>query len=203
MLRGAIMKGILSFAVLFAACATTPPATDQEPDEPGTIGDGKADGTACATTLHGIVVHVCNLFEVEPGIYRGARPDEQGLRDLALLGVHTDLDLEKTTSAVDAERDYAASANVAFVLRGMSYLVAPSDAQVDDILSIMHDPAQQPVFVHCKLGNDRTGLVVALSRIYYQGWSPADAWQEMLDRGFHRIWVGLSHYFNERTGYDN
>jgi tyrosine-protein phosphatase SIW14 len=140
---------------------------------------------------------------VAPGIYRGARPDAQGLRDLAALGVRTDLDLEKLKDVVATERQSAAAAGVTLVSEPMSYLFSPSDQLVDDILSVLDDPARQPVFVHCKLGNDRTGLVVAIHRVESQGWDPADAWDEALAMGFHRIWVGLSHYYEERTGYDD
>ncbi len=191
----------LSLSVLVAACAAAA-APEEEPDEPGTIGDGKADGTACATQIHGMTVHVCNFHEVSPGIYRGARPSAQGMRDLAALGVRTDIDLEKPAALVATERQYAAQTGIAFAPEPMSYLFEPSDALVDEILSIMADPAQQPVFLHCKLGNDRTGLIVALYRVFDEGWDPADAWQEMMDLGFHRIWVGLSHYFEEVTGYE-
>ena len=189
---------------LLAACATSPDPSADEPDEPGTIGDGdgKADGAGCATEMHGITVHVCNLHEVSPGIYRGARPDARGLRDLAALGVRTDLDLETSASTTAIEEQQAVAAGVTFLPEPMSYLRAPSDELVDRLLGELNDPALQPVFLHCKLGNDRTGLIVALDRVINEGWTPEVAWNEMMDLGFHRIWVGLSHFFEERTGWD-
>lgn len=190
---------------LLIGCAASPPQSPaNEPDEPGSLSDlgGKADGSGCATTVHGVVVRICNFHEVSPGIYRGARPTRDGLLDLAKLGVRTDIDLEKGAVA-DTERGYAAEARIAFAGEPMSYLFAPSDQLVDSVLTIMNDPDRQPVFLHCKLGNDRTGLMAALHRVEDQGWTPAQAWQEMMDLGFHRIWVGLSHYYEERTGFQD
>jgi len=189
--------------VLLIGCASAP-GDSEEPDEPGDLSDvgGKADGSGCSSNVHGVLVRICNFHEVSPGIYRGARPTREGLLDLARLGVRTDVDLEKG-SVADTERGYAADAKIGFAAKPMSYLFAPSDAQVDDLLSIINDPARQPVFFHCKLGNDRTGLIAALHRVYHQGWAPADAWNEMMTLGFHRVWVGLSHYFESRTGFED
>ena len=46
-----------------------------------------------------------------------------------------------------------------------------------------------PTLLHCTLGADRTGLVTALYRIIYQGWSKQAALEEMEegDFGFHDL----------------
>jgi len=183
-----------------AACASGVPG--DEPDEPGVLGDGKGD-SSCTGNADGLTIHLCNFHQVTPGLLRGARPSQAGMDDLAALGVRTDLDLERTQSYVDAEQGFADNAGVDFASEPMSYIWEPSDDFIDEVLSIMADPAMQPVYVHCKLGNDRTGLVVALYRVEVQGWTPKAAWDEMMAMGFHRIWVGLSHYFEERTGYED
>ncbi len=41
-----------------------------------------------------------------------------------------------------------------------------------------------PVLVHCRAGSDRAGVLVALYRIYFQGWSKDDAKRDML-KHFH------------------
>jgi protein-tyrosine phosphatase len=41
-----------------------------------------------------------------------------------------------------------------------------------------------PVLVHCKAGSDRAGVLVALYRIHFQGWSTHEAKREML-KHFH------------------
>ena len=40
------------------------------------------------------------------------------------------------------------------------------------------------VFIHCQHGKDRTGLLAALYRVKYQGWTPEQA---------HKEWAALGH----------
>ncbi len=62
-------------------------------------------------------------------------------------------------------------------------------------------PSTGAVYVHCRHGQDRTGLVVGLERVFIEGWDPADAYAEMLSYGFHTYFLGLKEYFFTQTGY--
>ena len=55
----------------------------------------------------------------------------------------------------------------------------------------MSDPLNQPVYVHCALGQDRTGVVVAAYRMDVDGWSFEDAEKEMQSFGFNDTWIHL------------
>lgn len=77
----------------------------------------------------------------------------------------------------------------------------PRDETINQVLSTMADPAAQPVFVHCLRGNDRTGLIVGLYRVLIENRPPAEACDEMLERGFHTRFYQLVRYFQKRTGY--
>jgi protein tyrosine/serine phosphatase len=68
-------------------------------------------------------------------------------------------------------------------------------------LSVMTDPANQPVFLHCSRGVDRVGVVVAVYRMEVDGWSKEEAEAEMDALGFHTIWYRLKKTVKEwRTG---
>jgi protein tyrosine/serine phosphatase len=142
-----------------------------------------------------------NFAQVSQGIYRGGRPDQPGIDALVKLGVKTIVDLENDDAAVAAERGWAEQAGIQFISRPMNGLETPNDQQVDDILSKIN--ADQPVFVHCMQGHDRTGLIVALYRVFYEGWTPKDAHDEMMARGFNSVLVAMNHYFEEKTGWDD
>jgi protein tyrosine/serine phosphatase len=45
-------------------------------------------------------------------------------------------------------------------------------------LAILDDPANHPVLVHCQHGSGRTGVMAALFRMEYEGWSAEDAIRE-------------------------
>jgi len=57
-------------------------------------------------------------------------------------------------------------------------------AAIDQFLAIMDDPASYPVLIHCKAGLHRTGCLVGIYRMEYEGWSPAAVVAEMKDLGF-------------------
>src|SRR5262249_1994024 len=55
---------------------------------------------------------------------------------------------------------------------------------IDDFLEVLDDPAAYPVLIHCHAGLHRTGILAAVYRMEHQGWTPAEAWQEMRAHGF-------------------
>lgn len=56
-------------------------------------------------------------------------------------------------------------------------------AAVEEAVSIIADPKNQPVFVHCRGGNHRTGAVVAVYRVQQCGWTEEEARAELLRYG--------------------
>ena len=83
------------------------------------------------------------------------------------------------------------------------------DREVAEALGALNDPSLQPIFVHCRLGKDRTGLVIALYRVLYQQWDACTAWKEWKSFGYLPWNNGLKNYFEERlrketriAGYD-
>lgn len=60
----------------------------------------------------------------------------------------------------------------------------PREKDVRHFLQIATDKAKLPVLVHCRVGADRTGMMVAAYRVVVQGWTKADAIEEMTRGGF-------------------
>jgi hypothetical protein len=59
-------------------------------------------------------------------------------------------------------------------------------AVIDEFLTILDDPAKYPppVLIHCKAGLHRTGLLTAVYRMEYEGWSKDRAVRELRANGF-------------------
>jgi len=54
--------------------------------------------------------------------------------------------------------------------------------------------SNEPVFVHCKRGSDRTGTVIACYRISHDRWQQKQALQEAKSHGMGLVQVGLKRY---------
>lgn len=141
---------------------------------------------------------ITRFGEVSPGLYRGARPSQEDVAELREMGIKTILDLEAglfstETDAVKLERDWAAAAGLNFEHVPLGPLGAPRADRVDAALAVLRDPTKRPILVHCKAGVDRTGFVVAAYRVRVEGWTPEQAYEEMVRLGFHGFlfwWVG-------------
>src|SRR5213078_1495633 len=83
---------------------------------------------------------------------------------------------------------------------GIRYVQIPTSAgevdprKVQTFLEKMRTE-QLPIFVHCKLGCDRTGLEVATYRMVEQRWTRSDALKELYDHGYHWMFFpGIERY---------
>ena len=153
-------------------------------------------------------IPIKNFAEVSPSVYRGAAPDDAGTAYLKSLGLKTDIDLESFRWPVvldelknDEADDILFVSEPLFSLPGIFSFIQPpiTKHRINKILELMSDPARQPVYVHCELGEDRTGLVVGLYRVLVEKWSPEDAWAEMLKFGYHPHFEALTKYFEKQT----
>jgi tyrosine-protein phosphatase SIW14 len=137
-------------------------------------------------------INITRFRQVDEGIWAGGRPGvpgQDGLKELAAAGFKTVIDLEggwwhDPMPLVLAEEQAAKSLNLQFFSVPFHPFWPPQREQVDSVLALLRDPARQPVYVHCHEGKDRTGLVVGIYRIKYQGWTADRAYGEMVGNGF-------------------
>src|SRR5262249_45566566 len=114
---------------------------------------------------------------INDNYYRGAQPEGRDYKDLAALGVKTVIDLTKDGHADEQGR--VEGAGMKFFRIPMTTSERPSDAAVRQFLSLVNDPANQPVFVHCQGGRHRTGIMTAVYRMTQDGWNADRAYSEM------------------------
>jgi protein tyrosine/serine phosphatase len=74
---------------------------------------------------------------------------------------------------------------------------------INKVINVMTNPEYQPVFIHCKLGEDRTGAFVAIYRMELEGWTVSEAETEMQAFGFNDIWVNLKNAVRKYAKYKN
>jgi len=142
-----------------------------------------------------------NFHQVNAKLYRGGQPKDGGMQKLSSLGIKTVIDLRDDDDREQREEKEAKAAGLRFFNVPMSNKSAPSDAQVERILSLINEPENQPVFVHCHRGADRTGTVIAVYRISHDGWTSEQAKSEAkhYGMGFWQLWMKdyISDYYKK------
>jgi tyrosine-protein phosphatase SIW14 len=135
-----------------------------------------------------------NLHKVSDDLYRGAQPTAEGMRQLEKLGVRTVINLRSFRS----DRREIKGTGLAYEHISMTTWSA-DDKEVVRFLKIVTDEERTPVFVHCRRGADRTGVMCAVYRIVVQGWSKAEAIEEMTKGGFgfYPGWKSLIEYVSK------
>src|SRR5690349_16008393 len=147
------------------------------------------DQAATSTTP----LSVPRFVEVQSGLYRGGQPTINGFEDLKKMGIRTVVNLRVD----DSERKSVEALGMKYVHIpiDMPLLQRPwreiPDKSVDDFLRTVNDPANQPVFVHCQRGADRTGTIIALYRVRVDNWQAAKAYDEARDIGLRWMYRGF------------
>ncbi len=148
------------------------------------------------------VAGIERFSEVRKGLYRGGQPD--GTSDYAYLkslGVRTIINLRTTETDIQKEREISSTLGLAFRTYPIDGARYPEEAVINRVLDDFTDRKLLPIFVHCHAGKDRTGLVIGLSRIRVERWTPELAHQEMLQFGFEPRLEGLERYFWEHAAH--
>lgn len=120
-----------------------------------------------------------NFHKISPVLYRGGQPLGEGFYRLKSLKIKTVINLR----VVDTDHNHVHTA-------GLNYLHIsfrphhPRDCDVIEFLHAMKKEENHPVYIHCYHGSDRTGMLCAIYRIFFQGWHKDKAIYEMIHGGY-------------------
>ncbi|MBZ5680843.1 MAG: dual specificity protein phosphatase family protein [Acidobacteriia bacterium] len=134
-----------------------------------------------------------NFGEVTTALYRGGQPAPEGFEKLAQMGIDI---------VVDAGRSKKDQKQIEQL--GMRYVPLPwyCPHPKDDVfarfLELVRENPNRKIFVHCRLGDDRTGMMIAAYRMGIEGWTAEQAMKEMQFFGYtavhHVMCPGLAGY---------
>jgi protein tyrosine/serine phosphatase len=142
-------------------------------------------------TLQGVP----NLNQVTPILFRSAQPDADGFANMAKsLKIKTVIDLRESKT----DEALLSSSKIKAYYVPMNALHITNEQIVAALNLIKSHEGEGPILVHCQHGADRTGVVMAMYRIIYQGWSKQQAIDEMKNGGynFHAIFFNIPSFIN-------
>lgn len=146
--------------------------------------------------------HTKRLREVVPQkLYRSGQLTREGLEEvIAGHGIKTVLNLQHEAPDPVLEdkffRSTGETESQACARLGAKYLLMHVDLiprnrleaerpwVIDEYLKVLDDPASYPILLHCRAGLHRTGLLTAIYRMEYEGWTTGAATRELKANGF-------------------
>jgi len=135
------------------------------------------------------IAGIPNAGKVSDQLYRGAQPRSGSVLRLKELGITTIVDLRgEDVGNREQERKEAEMHGIHFVSIPVSGWSPPTNDQISQFLSLFHRSPEEKVFVHCRFGEDRTGVFVAAYRMTMQKWTSEQAIHEMYFFGFNGFW---------------
>jgi len=137
---------------------------------------------------------VGNFQKVDDHVYRGAQPTPEGFSNLQKLGIKVVIDLREPGDRSALENKIVTAAGMKYVSVPMYGMETPSNESVRKVLALLEDTSAGPVFVHCKRGADRTGMVVAVYRISHDSWDNKKALAEAKSNGMSMFERAIQHY---------
>jgi tyrosine-protein phosphatase SIW14 len=187
--RGGLIRTVGCFAALTLLAATLSTTADEYP---GTNSSSPAQQSSPDKSMR---KNLPNFGEATTNLYRGGQPSNAGFRILANKGINIVVDLRGSR---DSERKIVTHL-------GMQYVALPwrcsfpKDKVFAQFLRLLRNNPGKKIFVHCRLGDDRTGMMIASYRMAQEKWSAERAEKEMEKFGFsftHKrlICPGLSSY---------
>jgi len=165
------------------------------------IGFGRVLKAACGAVLLAFSVsaqaEVHHLFRVDDHVYSGTQPNSGDFPELARMGIRTVLDLRGGPIHKPREQKTVEAAGMQYLSIRLSGFWEPKDRQIARILAVLQDPARGPVFIHCRRGHDRTGMVVACNRMAHDHWTNAQALEEARYHGLFPLELLMRRYIQK------
>ncbi|HVP90138.1 MAG TPA: sulfur transferase domain-containing protein [Terriglobales bacterium] len=128
-----------------------------------------------------------NWYQVDADVYRSEQPTRAAFAEMRAKGIRTVINLRHDLS------DESLTSGLGFGL--VEIPMRAWRVSEDDVVKALRgiQAAPKPVLVHCQWGADRTGAVIAMYRVVFQGWTKTEALAELEGGGFgfHRYYLNI------------
>ncbi len=128
-----------------------------------------------------------NWSSVSENIFRGGQPSPSGFGSLKESGIDVVISFRHEKERAAAEKAILEHMGMKFINIPIGGYSAPTEAQVEEFLRILKESNGKRIFVHCKRGAERTGVMLACYRVSC-GWTAEEGYQEMKKFRFRSFW---------------
>jgi protein tyrosine phosphatase (PTP) superfamily phosphohydrolase (DUF442 family) len=136
--------------------------------------------------------HLKNFYRIDDKLYRSAQPDKKGFQELKTFGVRNVLSFRDYHSDDDGKD---------FGLNLYRVKMEAGDVTMEKVVEALRiiRNSEGPVLIHCWHGSDRTGLISAMYRIVFQGWSKDEAIDELMrgGYGYHSLYKNIPEFIRQ------
>jgi protein tyrosine/serine phosphatase len=134
------------------------------------------------------------FHQVGERLFRGGQPREGGFAKLRDLGINTVINLRGASDRTRAEEKEVRALGLNYFNVPLPNWARPQHTRVARILELINAAESGRVFIHCKDGVDRTGMIVAIYRMKHDGWSADQALAEAERTGMRRTQFWMRDY---------
>jgi protein tyrosine/serine phosphatase len=129
-----------------------------------------------------------NLKEIEKGkLYKSSQPDKKFLSYLKdSYGIKTIVSLRNKVDKEEAEA--AKEKNISLVHIPLTPFSGISGEKASFFLRLFQEEKNLPVLLHCRRGKDRTNVMAAIFRTYYQNWPEKEVFKEINEERVNLYW---------------
>jgi protein tyrosine phosphatase (PTP) superfamily phosphohydrolase (DUF442 family) len=132
--------------------------------------------------------------QVSERLFRGGQPRDGGIAKLRELGINTVVNLRGASARTRAEAEEVRALGLNYFNIALPNWGRPQESRVARILEVINAPENGRVFIHCKDGVDRTGMIVAIHRMAHSGWNSDQALAEAERNGMRRTQFWMRDY---------
>lgn len=133
-----------------------------------------------------------NVYRITDHLYRSEQPLKADVGQLKALGIRTVISFR----AFHSDEKILRNSGITLKRIPMHTWHIEDEDVIQALRDIRHAEQTGPVLIHCQHGADRTGLISAMYRMIYQGWTREEALDELQNGGygFHSMWRNIPRY---------
>lgn len=165
-------------------------------ETPGEYFERGTQGFKCVLTWCLFVIIVLPLVAILTGCHQHGRassillwgdaPTYKEMQRLKAWGVKSIVNLR--TNPLNDQQKWAQEMGIKMHRVKTGVMIEPGEKEIKKFIALVGNPDNQPVYICCTGGRDRTAFYVALYRMALEGWSAEQAKGELRVHKLRRVW---------------